>query len=336
MENNIDEVESAVNDIKLDTTEDRIETAHKLNSAISSEQFAEILKQWSNKYTPEYIEELGRRCYEDDRNYPENFSNWYPHIKDFGYFRSAEIISNQIFTYEETEKFRKTDNIKDVDWNELVEILKPTLSKMERFKVYSIKNGCFSNKFEFETCLATKMDLAEKLWKINYRSAELETGGYTELVVRELIPHNIYTTPTIYGGMPIREEVRVFYNMDTNSIEYIEDYWKYKYCRPNIRDKSDQIVFDWFHNKLKTRKVQHREVLRKIEDILYENIHTLKFDGELKGIWSIDFMYIDEGVNYDGLWLIDMARGFRSAYWNIDKLTYTTRKQLIEESKNGK
>lgn len=326
MESNIETL--AENDIKLDTVEDRIETAHKLNSAMSDLQFEEIMNIMSKKFTPEYLQELSKKCYEDDRNYPENFSNWYYHIKDFGKFKHAEIISNQIFTFEETERFRKTDNIKNVNWNDLNEILKPTLSKMETYKIYNIKNGCFSNKFDFNTCIASKDDLAEQLWKINYRSSELETGGYTELVVREYIPYNLQDTPTIYNGMPLREEIRVFYNMDTKSMEYAEDYWKYKYCRPYMSSKSDQIVFDWFHNKLKTRKVQHRELMQKLEDRIYCDISTLKFDDELKGIWSIDFMYDD--IN-DDLYLIDMARGFRSAYWNVDKLSYATRLQYTKK-----
>ena len=201
---------------------------------------------------------------------------------------------------------------------------------MSKYKIYNIKNGCFSNKFDFQSCLATTDNLAQQLWKINYRSAELETGGYTELVVREMISYNDYVIPTIYNGMPLREELRVFYNMDKHKIEYIEDYWKYKYCKANIGNKSNQIVFDWFHNKLKTRKTQHRELLKQLEDRIWDNIHTLVFDGELKGIWSIDFMYVEDE---DELYLIDMARGFRSAYWNMDKLTYKTQLELKKNIK---
>lgn len=330
MESNIEKYPEP---IKLDTTEDRIKTAQEMNSALSMEQFKASLEAWSKKFTPEYMEQLSIKCYEDDRKYPENFSNWYPHIKDFGYFKSAKIIANQIFSYQETELFRHTDNFDDVNWEAINKVLKPTLDKMDKYRIYNIKNGCFSNKFNFETCLATKDNLAKQLWKINYRSAELETGGYTELVVREMIPYSDYEIPTIYNGMPLREELRVFYNMDKHKIEYIEDYWKYNHCREYIGNKSNQIVFDWFHNKLKTRKIQHRELLKQLEDRIWDNIHTLKFDNELKGIWSIDFMYV---IEKDELYLIDMARGFRSAYWNIDKLSYSTRKEIIEEMKNGK
>ena len=327
MESNIVE---PVDRLDLDTVDGRIDASRKLTSALSEAQFMEVMTRWESKFTPEYMEELARKCYEDDREYPENFSNWYPHIKDFGRFKTAKIIANQIFSYEETEQFRHTDNFSDVNWEALNKILAPTLQKMSKYKIYNIKNGCFSNKFDFQSCLATTDNLAQQLWKINYRSAELETGGYTELVVREMIPYNDYVIPTIYNGMPLREELRVFYNMDKHKIEYIEDYWKYKYCKANIGNKSNQIVFDWFHNKLKTRKTQHRELLKQLEDRIWDNIHTLVFDGELKGIWSIDFMYVEDE---DELYLIDMARGFRSAYWNVDKLTYKTQLELKKNIK---
>jgi len=109
----------------------------------------DIVKLMENiniKYTPEYFKELSKKQYKEDREYPENFSNWYPHIKDFGQFKTTKVISNQIFTWQEAEAFQETDNIDKVDWNLLNIILKPTLNKMEDNKLYNIKNGCFSNK----------------------------------------------------------------------------------------------------------------------------------------------------------------------------------------------
>lgn len=313
-------------DVKLGTVDECRETAQQLCSG-SFDMFEQIINNMSKRYTPEYLEQLGKTAYNDDRNYPENFSNWYKHIVDFGAFSHAEIIANQIFTYEETKVLEHSDVYDKVDWKSIEKILEPTLEKMQPYTTYNIKNGCFSNKFDFNTSLATKKDLAQQLWKINYASSLLDTGGHSELVVRELIPYNPIETPTIYNGMPLREEIRVFYNMDKNILEYTEDYWKYKYCSPHIKNMTDKIIFDWFHNKLKTRKIQHRELMSKLADRVYNDIHTLKFDGELKGIWSIDFMY---DIDTDKLYLIDMARGTRSAYWNVDKLTYSTRKEFIE------
>ena len=279
----------------------------------------DFFKGIRSRYTPEYLAQLERDCYEDDRHYPENFSNWYPHIKSFGTFNHAEIISNQIFTLDECHIMQEEENKNSVDWEKWLKILAPTLSKMKPHVLYSIKNGTFSNKFNFASCVTTKMELAQNLWDINYASHTLDTGGYTELVVRELIPYDSRDIPTIYNGMPLREEVRVFYNMDTKAIEYMVDYWDYDYCADSIRDKTDKIIFDWFHTES-----DHHTKLEMVMATISDNINTLKFDASLKGIWSIDFMYDAKTAE---IYLIDMARGFRSAYWNVDKLTYSTRKK---------
>lgn len=280
------------------------------------------------KYTPEYFKELALKGYNEDREYPENFSNWYPHIKSFGNFAHADVVSNQIFTFEETEFMQKSDTMDNVDWGVMNKILKPTFEKMKRNTLYNIKNGCFSNKFDFETCITDKQHLAEQLWKINYNSCMFSTGGYTELVVRELIPLNSSKYMTIYNGMPLRTEVRVFYNMETKKIEYIVDYWDYNYCKSNIHNLNDRIIFDAFHNQISTNEkgiVNHWMEFEDVVEEIKKHISTLEFDSELKGIWSIDFMYDNETKK---IYLIDMARGFRSAYWNIDKLTEETRKGL--------
>lgn len=272
------------------------------------------LDKVAKQFTPEYVKELAKEHYKKDREYPENFSNWYSHILDFGYFKHSNIIANQIFTLEEIEIMRETDNIEEVNWDKIKTILSPTLDKMNKNQVYNIKNGCFSNKFDFKTCLATKDNLAQQLWKINYNSTMFETGGYTELVVREVISNNS-ENPTIYNGMPLREEVRVFYNFDKKKIEYIVDYWDYDYCYRNLFNINDQIIFNWFHNKTEGRNENHQTKLENIKATICEKIYTLKFDGKLKGIWSIDFL--SEG---NDLYLIDMARGFRSAYWDTSKI----------------
>ena len=213
---------------------------------------------------------------------------------------------------------RETDNISNVNWNKINLVLKPTLDKMDNSKLYSIKNGCFSNKFDFSTCITDKDHLAENLWKLNYVSSMYDTGGYTELVVRELIPYNRQVTPTIYNGMPLRTELRVFYNIDKKKIEYVTDYWDYDYCYENLHNITDKIIFKWFHQQDSTI-----ERLTYITDYIYENINYLEFDESMKGIWSIDFMLcsdFEEYGDYNGIYLIDMARGFRSAYWDKNKL----------------
>lgn len=294
----------------------------------------DMMKQVALKFTPEYMEELSKSSYRDDREYPENFSNWYCNIKDFGNFAHAKVVSNQIFSYDELQILQETDDVRQVNWDKIREVLKPTLDKLDKYTVYNIKNGCFSNKFDFATCMVTKDNLAEQFWKINYMSSMFETGGHTELVVREYIPEDLDHCLTIYNGMPLRTELRVFYNMDTDEIEYTVDYWDYDYCRNGLKTLNDKLIFDIFHNKTNINVTDHKHMLNFVEREVKNNINTLKFNKDFfKGIWSIDFMY---DVNTTKLYLIDMARGYRSAYWNFSKLKPETQKMIKEAEENAK
>lgn len=285
------------------------------------------LKDITIDWNDDYFNKLAEDHYKEDRLYSENFSNWYPCIKDFGKFKHAKILSNQIFTYDEVKIMRETEMIRDVDWEKWYKILWPTLEKLEPHKLYSIKNGCFSDKFHFNYCVTDKMNLAKNLWKLNYDSALYETGGYTELVVRELIPYDETKTATIYNGMPLREELRVFYNMDEKKIEYVNDYWDYEYCIDKLHNKTDEIIFMWFHNKTRRRHEQHIHEINVMKQKIKERIDTLKIDG-LHGIWSIDFMLVTNTEKHNGIWLVDMARAERSAYWNKARLTIDTKREL--------
>ena len=259
------------------------------------------------------LEQMAQERYDEDRQYPENFSNWYPKIEDVGNFKIAKVINNQIFTYENVKDMQATDMYDKVDWKRMNDILKPTLDILKPGYTYSIKNGCYSNKFDFNTCITSKFDLPFNLWKINYTSTMLDTGGYTELVVREYIPFDKTKLLTIYNGMPLRTEVRVFYNMDSKHIEYMVDYWDYNYCSPNIHNLTDSVVFKHFHEQL-----DYSKKLNYVMEYIQNNIRTLKFN-KLTGIWSLDFMYVDDLLDYKGIWLIDMARGPRSAYWDSSR-----------------
>lgn len=143
-----------------------------------------------------------------------------------------------------------------------------------------------------------------------------DTGGYTEIVVREFIPCREMIVPCIYNGTPLRNEVRIFYNMNTNQIEYVVDYWDYEYCYSNLNTLNDRIVFEWFHNQS-----NYDETIIYMIDYIYQNISTIKFSNNLKGIWSIDFMLVNDlDSDRNGIYLIDMARGYRSAYWDPSKI----------------
>lgn len=268
-----------------------------------------------SKFTPEFFEKIKLNTYNEDRAYPENFSNWYNCIEDFGNFKHAEIINNQILQLEETSLLEQ-EFYNRVDADKLKDALQPTIQKMIPNRQYSLKNGCFSNKFDFNESIVTRDTLCEKLWKLNYNSTMLDTGGFTEVVVRELIPYNYLNTCTIYNGLPLREEMRVFYNFNNDTIEYMVDYWDYLYCHSKL-SLTDKIVFDWY-----THSSAKYKYLKELKQFIIDNIHTLRFNDNLKGIWSIDFMMCRNMPDpISGIYLIDMARGYRSAYWDYDKLS---------------
>lgn len=282
---------------------------------MSKDNFFENIVKLANDKN--YIENIMKEGYKRDREKPENFSNWYNTITSFGNFKHSNIIANQIFSYEEVKAMQETENIEEVNWDKIEKILEPTISKMKKHKIYNIKNGCFSNKFDFKTCMTTRENLAKHLWQLNDMSCFYETGGHTELVVREFIPYVYEKMPTIYDGMPLREEVRVFYNIDTKKIEYIVDYWNYDYCSPYIENRTDKIIFDWFHNKIGNREINHKEKLKELFKRIEKDINGLKFNNKINGIWSIDFLWEEET---DEIYLIDMARGEKSAYWDTRKI----------------
>lgn len=173
-----------------------------------------------------------------------------------------------------------------------------------RYKVF-IKNSRFSNKFEFnESCLCTthEQDLVEHIKLINYRSLECDALGFTELIVREYIGFDETKIPTIYHGMPLRPEYRVFVDFDINKIIHIHDYWDFEYVSKGLYSLTDKIVFKKWS---KTYKKQWESHFDELKNFIKVNITN---DG-LTGVWSLDFLWSD-----GEFWFIDAARAEQSAY----------------------
>jgi hypothetical protein len=237
-----------------------------------------------------------------------NISFWYPKIKDCGILTPNTYIAE---VPEEVVKacFMEGDQQKNMDtvyeWvkNELM----PAIPKELRGLLF-IKNGAYSNKFDFNTACArySALDIARSIIEINYASLMFETGGNTEIAIRERIMHYENVDPCIYNGMPLRNEYRIFYNFDTKSALYVVNYWDWKYCYDSIsRNITDKIVYESHYGRLQEHYDENKnKIMQYVEE------HMQNVTG-LEGIWSIDIMEAN-----GNLWLIDMAIGHRSAYWN--------------------
>ena len=179
-----------------------------------------------------------------------------------------------------------------------------------------IKNGGFSDKYQFNLCTPgpDEVNIAMSLIHINYDALCFDADGITEVCIRELIPHNEKTTPCIYHGMPLRPEFRVFYDFDRHQPLYVVNYWDWDYCHDAIcRDYTDKIVYEAHYPKLLDQYNKYKD------DVVKMVATDMKSVSALKGIWSIDVMLCESQEyqkGYEGFWLIDMAVGYRSAYWN--------------------
>lgn len=252
----------------------------------------------------EEMKQLRIKSYNYSISNKNNFSYWYPRIISTS-FKMANIVYNKVFSIEERDIIEKDYN--EVDFKQIRDMLSPVIESMNPTKVYSIKNGTFSNKFNFNSSLATRDNLERKFYEVNYMAACVGAEGGTEIVVRELIDSDDSLTPTIYYGLPLRPEFRVFYDMDNKEVLYTVNYWDYDYCRPNITNRTDQIVFDYYKDYLDSKFNEYKDIVEKL-------VKNSEFD--LTGKWSVDIM-LDDVIG--DLYLIDMAEADRSAYYDPER-----------------
>lgn len=244
------------------------------------------------------------RIYNVIKDFEMNMSQWFLKIKDCGikvpeteiFILPAKIFWG--FASETKEGLKATEEF----------INYVVANKMLDGKKYFIKNGCYSGKFNFSNCIVDSTDIADKFMDINYESMCLETGGETEIVLRDVIPTEKYLT-TMYNGMPIRPEFRVFYDFDKRKALYSANYWDYNALKTKIHNEKDLEALESVHLTIDKK-------YRDFEDKALETVaeHFEKVD--MKGIWSVDLLLDDN----DEFWLIDMAVAWRSYYWDENKI----------------
>lgn len=171
-----------------------------------------------------------------------------------------------------------------------------------------VKNGCFSNKFDFaNNCYLPSFDpetVLSHLKSIQSDSFCYDTFGNNLFVFREWIA-SAPGTPTIYNGMPLRPEMRLFYNFDKHEPLFDVNYWDWDCCHDRIaEDERDKEVYEAYYPALVEL------VASRWERYKPRCLEALSHVEGLSGKWSVDFLLEEEAV-----WLIDMAEGERSAYW---------------------
>lgn len=247
------------------------------------------------------------------RKDPNNLSFWFPKIKDCGIavpktfiFSPPEKVVEAYFM-DDIEKDRETvfEYVKD----EILPILPMEMS------VLFVKNGTFSNKYDFSDCRVMKIAqyLTEKIINQNHTAAMYDAGGLSEIVIRGFIgtlPYIRENIPCIYNGMPLRPEFRIFYDFDKKELLYSVNYWDYEYCHEAIeRNITDGIVYNEVYPEIEKFYNEH---YKEVENMVLKCMENV----QLTGKWSVDIMYDEESDMY---YLIDMAVAEQSAYWKQSK-----------------
>lgn len=257
---------------------------------------------------PEKIEkeiEQGRiNWLKEEKENPNNFSYWNEKLAHLNcipmsiVFKLPDWMLDAYLTPEDEQKVR------DYFEKNIVPIVQQAFPSGECF----MKNGCFSNKFDFSNaCHLTDLsakNIEDHFFNIENMALLNETNGDLEVVFREYIKAD-ESTPTIYNGMPFRTELRAFYDFDKHEYLYDKFYWDWDYCHDYIHDIEDQATYEENYLSVLANYEENREFIKQF---LEEKL----IDVELTGKWSIDVL-IDDDNNY---WIIDMAIAERSAYWD--------------------
>lgn len=188
-------------------------------------------------------------------------------------------------------------------------------------KKYFIKTGTFSSKFDFRNAIVygenEVKELGEYLLYIHHQALQMASPLTTptiygvsttnEWVVREYI-EDVEDNPTIYMGMPLHTEYRVFVDFDTNEILGVSPYWREDVMKKSftsgqstVHKKHDYVIYKLHEETLYKR-------YNKNKDLVVEEVKRLLKHTELTGQWSVDVMQ-----NGEDFYLIDMALATQSA-----------------------
>lgn len=242
--------------------------------------------------------------YERANQNPENMSYWLPNIessttKQESSLRipATKIISLPLerFDWLQSEKYTP-ETIKEFN-----DFLKDGLGDFLKEQTLFMKSGIFSNKFEFSTAVVTDREtIGKQFLDLYYTSMLVGAGNTNEVVFREFIADK-ENRLTIYDGMPLHTEYRVFYDFDNQEVVGVSNYWHPHVMRGNIKEEDEMT-----YNKEKDNILSDYENYKTF--VIEEVQKWMKGVMNLKGKWSIDVM-----KNDDAFYLIDMARMERSA-----------------------
>lgn len=191
---------------------------------------------------------------------------------------------------------------------------------LDGYEDYFIKTGTYSSKYEFRNAHIHNPkeinEMGEYFLFLNHLTCSMASplnnrcfyGANTtnEWVVREYIKDK-ENNPTIYNGLPLHTEYRVFVDFDTKEILGASPYWRSDVMKNEFKkvsspqERHDYVVYKMHEDILNQR---YHESVQTVLAELKKVIPRI----ELTGQWSIDVMR-----NGDDYYIIDMALAEHSA-----------------------
>lgn len=235
---------------------------------------------------------------------PENMSNWLFNLLKSPTMHTMLKIPNTFIIQLSSEDFSALVSEQDKVGN-LAKLNFTLESKLGNFcegKPLFMKTGVFSNKFDFQNCYCglDRSNLGEKLNEMYHMSMLVGAHESSEVVFREYI-EDVEDHKTIYNGLPLRTEYRVFYDFDKKEVLGTSNYW---HSEMMTEDKLKEDYGNYLHEEemLNIHYNQHKHYVASEVAKLMDGVEGLK------GKWSVDVM-----ENGEDFWLIDMATMDKSA-----------------------
>lgn len=194
---------------------------------------------------------------------------------------------------------------------------------LDESKDYFIKTGTYSSKFDFRNChvygAKEVRELGEYLLYIHFQALQMASplsnpsiygvSTTNEWVVREFIEDK-ENNPTIYKGLPLHTEYRVFVDFDECKVIGMNPYWDPAVMKQRFGHEADanspHQIHDYIVFQMHEETLMHR--YEKNKEIMKEKIESMLPNIELSGQWSIDIM--ENGTDF---YIIDMALAANSA-----------------------
>lgn len=197
---------------------------------------------------------------------------------------------------------------------------------LDETKDHFIKTGTFSSKFDFRNARVPAgqetREIGQYLTFIQFQANQMAsplngrpTAGVSttnEWVVREWIEDES-GSPSIYHGMPLRTEFRVFIDCDEDSVLAVAPYWDPEVMLERFERGADAGDPDMRHDAIifRTHLPVLMERFERLKDTVSSEVERLLPHLDLAGQWSLDIMANDDAG--EQLYAIDMAPAASSA-----------------------